>query len=761
MAVTVFKDTTYSLSTLVEEIQRGEIALPDIQRPFVWKATKVRDLFDSMYKGFPVGYLLFWSTGAEVGAKQIGTDTKVSAPRLMIVDGQQRLTSLYAVLTGRPVLTDDYRETTIRIAFRPRDALFDVTNAAIEKDPEFLPDVSVLWNSAGRKAAVRSFLGRLVAGRGDLGVEERDDLDEAIDRLYDIRNYPFKVVELGADVPEEQVADVFVRINSEGVPLSQADFILTLMSVWWEKGRVELEDFARASRTGEKHPSPANPFIDPSADQLLRVAAGLAFRRGVLRYVYQVLRGKDLQTGEVSAEAREQQFSTLREAQEAVLDLTNWHEYLRAIQRAGFRSGSMITSENNVLFGYLMYLIGWKDFGVDRRTLRDVIARWFFMSALTGRYTGNFETRVEQDLRRVAEAESAEQFVAIIDLMIDTALTSDYWSIQLPAALDTSASYSPTLFAYHASLVLLGAKPLFSRLTLSELLDPSTHAPRAAVERHHLFPKAYLTRIGLERQTRRNQIANYAFVEWPDNAAIGDKPPAEYFPPLFAELNPQEQSDARFWHALPEGWERMEYDEFLEARRPAIARVVRAAFEKLRTGDLPDLAEATSTAVATVGWSLDDLVASKETDTVEFKSSAFFSYQPDVPEKVVSESIIKTVAGFTNAGGGTLAIGIADDGEILGIGPDLELKGGDADRYVNALTSMITTSLGGSVAALSRIRVEDAEGLAVCLIHVEPASDPVFAKTQKAANVFFVRINNSTRQLEGPDLVAYIKQRWG
>ncbi len=155
----------------------------------------------------------------------------------MIVDGQQRLTSLYAVLTANEIVTEDYSKARIRIAFRPRDATFDVTNAAIEKNAEFMPDISVLWESGGRRKAVREFAARLEASKGKLSPEDDEHLEEAIDRLYDLRNYPFKVVELSSDVEEEHVAEVFVRINSEGVPLAQADFILTLMSVWWEEGR--------------------------------------------------------------------------------------------------------------------------------------------------------------------------------------------------------------------------------------------------------------------------------------------------------------------------------------------------------------------------------------------------------------------------------------------------------------------------------------------------------------------------------------------
>lgn len=761
MAITVFKDTTYSLSTLVEEIDRGEIALPDIQRPFVWKATKVRDLFDSMYKGFPIGHLLFWGTGAEAGARRIGTHQHEAAPRLMIVDGQQRLTSLYAVLTGKPIVRDDYSTARIRIAFRPSDGSFAVSDAAVERAPDFIPDVSILWQGVARARKVREFLKRLEVSKGELEQAERDHLEESIDRLYDLRNYPFKVMELGPDVDEEQVADVFVRINSEGVRLGQADFILTLMSVWWEAGREQLEQFARDARLRPQGPSPANPFIEPSADQMLRVIAGLALRRGRLRYVYQVLRGKDLETGEISATIREQQFAALQTAQSAALDLTNWHEFLKAVRRAGYRSGSMISSENNLMFSYLMYLVGKTDHGIGRRDLRELIAQWFFMTSLTGRYTGNFESQVEQDLRRVEEAETEDDFAKVLHSIIDTALTGDYWTIQLPSSLETSSAYGPTVFAYHASLVLLNARALFSPLHLGELLDPSAHAPRAAVERHHLFPKEYLKRIGFEKTVQRNQMANYAFVEWPDNAAIGDSPPAEYFPPLFAELYAKEQEEARFWHALPEGWETMQYEEFLPERRRLIADVVRAAFQKLRTGELPfDDGDSTGEQ-RPYELSLDELLSGLETERLEFKASAYYSYRPNIPERVVLESVVKTVAGFLNAGGGVLAIGVGDDGEPLGIEPDLDRKKMDADQYVNSLTNAFEHRLGSLAAAKTRVEIQQAEGTSICLVHVPPAPEPVYANVAKGGSVFYLRVNNSTRVLEGPDLVNYVRDRWG
>ncbi|MFF1272143.1 DUF262 domain-containing protein [Streptomyces marokkonensis] len=107
MATVLFKDTTHQVADLITDIRRGEIALPDLQRPYVWQPAKARELFDSMYKGFPVGYLLFWETGIEPGARQIGEGAKPEAARRLIVDGQQRLTSLFAVMTGTPVVRED------------------------------------------------------------------------------------------------------------------------------------------------------------------------------------------------------------------------------------------------------------------------------------------------------------------------------------------------------------------------------------------------------------------------------------------------------------------------------------------------------------------------------------------------------------------------------------------------------------------------------------------------------------------------------
>jgi len=582
---TCFRRVDYDLSGLLHYIDIGDIGLPDIQRPFVWKNAKVRDLFDSMYRGFPVGYLLFWENGTSGSIRQIGTGAKQHplATRL-IVDGQQRLTSLYAVFRGQPVLDADYRARQIEIAFRPRDGKFEVSDAAIRRDPEWIPNISELWSQGkSSRKLVNDFIEQL-SGKSTLNDEEEELIAHNLDKLFDLQKYPFTALEIASNVDEEQVADIFVRINSEGVSLNQADFILTLLSVFWEEGRSELESFCRSSRippsTGLKA-SPFNHFIHPDPDQLLRVAIALGFGRGRLKSVYQVLRGKDPETGEFVAERRDRQFERLKEAQAHVLDITNWHQFLSALIGAGFRSGEMVSSQNALLFSYAFYLLGRVQYKVPEHDLQKAIGRWFFAASLTGRYTSSPETVMDSDLARFRDVTAGSEFLEILDSTLANELTNDFWSITLPSNLESSSARNPELFAFIAAQNKLGAPVLFSHKTVSELVDPTIQSKKKPLERHHLFPRAWLEGQGIDNRRVINQMANYALVEWPDNIEISDAPPTEYVPAVRARFSDPDWRKMNELHAMPENWFQMEYQEFLTERRKLMAGIIRRGFERL------------------------------------------------------------------------------------------------------------------------------------------------------------------------------------
>ena len=753
----LYRDTGYTLSHLVLDIGAGRIALPDIQRPFVWSSAKARDLFDSMYRGYPIGTIMLWETGVETGTRKIG-DSEDRSPQFLIVDGQQRLTSLYAVLTGQRVLTKTFDKKHIRIGFRPSDETFEVTDAAIEKDPEFIPDITSLWTD-GRKRTVRQFLKRLDETR-DNGLTEADEdlLEDRLDRVHDLKEFRFQVIELAATADEEEVAEIFVRINSEGVKLNQADFILTLMSVHWEKGRRELEAFSRAAvDTSVTGPSPRNPYIDPSPDQMLRAGVALAFRRARLQHVYSILRGKDLETGIVSADRRTKQFETLAKSQERALDLTHWHEFLKCLYTAGYRSKRMITSENAVLFSYALWLIGRIDFGLDVKSLRAVISRWFFMAHSTGRYSSSPESQLESDLGRIADLPHGDgrAFVTELDRIITANFTNDYWEITLPNRLDTSSPRSPALFAYLAALNLLDADVLFSDIKVRHLLDPASVAPRA-MERHHLFPKKFLASQGITALRQVNAIANMAYLDWAENAAISNTGPSEYWPAMSARVSSDKLKRQAQLHALPIGWEQLDYQEFLPRRRSLIARVVRDGFATLWGSEQ-----------APHDATIEDVIAAGESQTTEFKSTARWNLHTQQPDPKLEHVIVKTVCGFLNAEGGMLLIGVDDGGLALGLQHDFSTLGskGDADGYELFLRQLLDSNLSVPTAATVRIKFGSAGGQQICIVSVAASGKPVFAKPPKGsgsvADEFWVRTGNATKQFHGDDMFDYREQHWG
>ncbi len=741
----------YDIKGLINQIALGQIGLPDIQRPFVWKNVKVRDLFDSMYRGYPVGYLLFWETGTEslavANPHQIGTEGKQLAPQLMIVDGQQRLTSLYSVIKGLPVLRENYNEERIRIAFNPLEEKFEVTSAAIERDKAFFPEISPIWSGETNIfQLVSSYLAELESVR-NVSASDKENVQNSFIKLMGLENFPLTALQLSSDTSEENVSEVFVRINSQGKNLNQADFILTLMSVFWDEGRAEMEKFCRDSRIPSKSgPSPFNYFIEPFPDQLLRVSVGLAFKRAALRHVYSILRGKNLETEQFSEQHRIQQFDELKKAQAKTLNLQYWHDFMKCIREAGFRSSRMIRSQNNLLFCYILYLMGRTEYKVKESTLRRLIAQWFFMSSLTRRYSSSPESSMESDLAMLRGVTGADDFVARLQRVCGITLTDDFWEVTLPNELANSSVVSPSLSVYEAGQVLLDSPVLFSKSKIGDLIDPAIHANRASVERHHLYPKGHLAKLNILETRQTNQIANLAYLEWSENTRISDQSPSQYIHTLKERFTEAEVSAMYQYHALPQKWPEMEYDEFLERRRELMAEIIHKGYRVL-TEDVP---------VSPIDDELIDLISTGESDSVEFKSTLRVSLHTGNKDSRMEDAVLRTLAGFLNTNGGTLIIGIRDDGTPVGIALD---RFENEDRMNLHLVNMVNVRMGGSVMPMVHTQFDDYEDSRVLRAVCERSPRPVYIK-EGLQERLYIRSGPSTVELTGSQMVNYIKDRF-
>jgi hypothetical protein len=580
----IFEHGQRAIASLIEDIDpaRGAIALPDLQRPFVWEDTRVRDLLDSLFIGFPVGTLVFWHTSEDKDARALGAARRGLRATTLVIDGQQRLTSLYAVMRGRQIEDRDGSKRLITIAFRPRDGKFEVADAAIRKDPEFIPNVTELWNGPRTKVQIRKDLLKALKEKGRLIDDAYEEaVDQNLERAQAIKDYRFPTVDIrktaaAEEATEEDVADIFVRINNQGMRLGQAEFVLTLLSVFHGELRDRIE--TRARQMSE------NGVLPVDTQQVLRMACAVGFGRARMSAVYRYLRGIDPVTGDANPDRRVERLDTLDRAAAECVDATRWRDFMLRVTHAGFVSQGLLASANAVVNAYGFYILGLRA-GVPKGRLDEGISRWLFGTLLTARYSGSSETKFEEDLARVRDVSSAspDAFIRALDEVLADTITGDYWTRTVPAALETQRSRAPMALAFRAAQVVLGARALFSDQLLQNLLNPPGQGGRNASEMHHLFPKAWLQANGVEDRRRINQVANLADVHWHDNSVAGKESPAKYVPGLRQSLKIDDHRWGRMCaeHALPLGWESLDYATFLEKRRLRMAEIIRIAFRKL------------------------------------------------------------------------------------------------------------------------------------------------------------------------------------
>ena len=581
-----------SVETLLSEIDSGATGLPKMQRKFVWKDTKVRDLLDSMIKGYPVGFIITWEAPGSTTSHPIGTEHHAyPTQNKLIIDGQQRLTSLYSVFRGKEIEDADFHKRRILISFNPLTKTFEVATPALEKSPEWIYSISDVFLRDSQYQTTKEFIEKLTDSREKSGSKLTDEeiktISDNIVALFDLRKYLLPTLVISANADEEDVSHIFVMINSGGTKLTEADFILTLISVHWDQGRDLIEEFCADTK---KHNSEGgkdicNPIIDFDPGDVVRTVMAFGFHRARLKYAYKLLHGADFdKRGAISEELREKRFAIFEEKLRQTIDRDEFNEFLKCIVAAGYCDRSLIGSKTNIIFAYAFYLIGKYEYKLNGSQLRKIISKAIFFFSLTSRYVGSFESQMEQDMLNLPEEKTPETFQNYFDNMAKSVLTDDFFNVTLIGmdGLETSSSRSPAFLAYIASQNILQAHVLLSKPSLqtATLYAEWAQGRRKSVECHHLFPKAYLRTLGL-RQKEINQVANYAFIEWTTNLDISDTAPNIYFSQMTKDMDSEAIAKMEEENALPSGWENMNYNDFLSLRRQKMAETIKAGINFL------------------------------------------------------------------------------------------------------------------------------------------------------------------------------------
>lgn len=586
----------YLIGNILSDVQMGQIAIPEIQRPFVWDSVKVRDLMDSLYKGFPVGYIIAWKN-PDVRLK----DGTISSGKKVLIDGQQRVTALRAAILGEKVVDKDYKEIRIQIAFNPLTEEFATVTPAIKKDIQWIPDISSFLKYEDIFTVVEDYCDKNTEAN-------RKQIGERFQKLLSIKNKQIGFIELMESLDIETVTEIFIRINSKGVVLSQADFAMSKIASSGDFGvnlRKLIDYFchlAREPKFFKQISENDSEFIntgylekiswlkdanddlyDPDYSDVIRVAFTKNFERGKLSDLVSLLSGRNFETREYEEAIIK---STFQKLEKGLLDFTNqanFEKFVMIIKSTGFCSSSLINSQNALNFAYALYL-KMRDQNIHQGIIEKVVKRWFVMSVLTGRYSGSAESTFDFDIKNIVK-HGAEVYLKEIE---DSTLSEGFWNVGLVQELDKSSNSNPFLNAFWAAQIYFNDEGfLSSDIKVKDMIEY-----RGDI--HHLFPRDYIRRT-YSSKSDYNQIANFVYLQQEINIAIGNKSPKEYFGEIVNQIETGKHKYGNIMdrdqlkenlakHCIPESIfdaTSENYMDFLAARRKLMAKKIEKYYKSL------------------------------------------------------------------------------------------------------------------------------------------------------------------------------------
>lgn len=593
----------YSVSAVLGLIEAGQFVIPEIQRPFVWKRSQVRDLIDSLYNGYPTGYIITWKN-PDVQSK----DGSMANGKHVLIDGQQRITALMAAISGLEVLDEDFNKGRIKIAFNPfaddPTKRFAVQDASHLKDKKWIPDISELFKPDFRQ---RAFENEYAQANENVDL---DELSETLLKLKGVANRQIGVIELDHSLDIDEVTEIFIRINSKGTPLSQSDFVMSKMASDTVHGgnmlRRVVDYFCHLAVKPDFYPQMVKDrdfentefaakirwlakdnedIYDPDYGDMLRVAFMYSFDRGRLSDLVSLLSGRDFLTREYKDEIVEDSYNKLKSGILKFINEYSFEQFVLSIKGAGFKSSKLLNSQMALDFAYTLYLKLQDDPNIHQGQMKRLVQKWFVLSTLTGRYVGSPESIMSRDIRNISE----KGFLQFAQEAEASALSDTFWRVTLPQNLETTSVNSPAFNTFLAAQDYLKSSSMLMKGTMiSDLITISGDV-------HHIFPKAYLKKNGVDAKGRYNQVANYTYLDTQVNKAISDDAPCRYFGVILDQCKTRDVQIGNITdenelasnlaeNAIPGEVVHMDvndYDRFLSERRKMMAAMIEQYYKSL------------------------------------------------------------------------------------------------------------------------------------------------------------------------------------
>lgn len=703
---------TETVNELLGQVRRSEIVLPEFQRGYVWNKDQVRLFAQSLYRGHPTGHFLIWKTYKPSKVRNDGAQNE-SHSRLLL-DGQQRLTSLYTLFVGKPPPFYEGEDLFFNLYFNVITEEFRFWQKSIMGG-----DSSWISVHGFLKEGIQSFIKSLPTIEDPARTIYTEQLDR-LAKLDDVRNYRYQLDLLSDEsLTVEEVVQIFNRVNSAGTPLTKADLALAHICSVWPEAREELRRF---SIEMEEH------GFGVDLNFLVRAVAAIASGSVLLEGTFYRVPATDLQLA----------WKQLKKAFEHLVNVLRHEAFIDRKKDIGTDYAMMPPT---------VYLAKHGGTFTDDRVKKQFI-RWIYLASIWSRYTGSTDTKLQRD---VAIAMANEDPVGdLVDQILD-----ERGRIHLEAKdlEGKSAQSSVYKFSYVVARARHARDWFDGQVLYNEAVGKSN-----GLESHHIFPKAFLRKVGWDPNADRrliNSLANRAFLTSNANKKVSASAPSEYL----KEIEPATLR-AQSVTLNQELWEAENFELFLAERRKLLAIAMNDYLDSL----VP-LEER-----AIRSDELIDYLKQEESAELEFKSSLRWDVKQGGVNKVLEKVIAKSVAGFLNsAKGGVLLVGIEDHAapeglkSVFGLQHDYTTLGKHAgrDEFELKLTEVIVKHLGASVMAFVTIAFHEFDSRDVCQVTVEASDHAVYCYEGNDNYVFYLRTGNSTKPLPLPEVAKYVATRWG
>jgi hypothetical protein len=695
------------VENILRDIENEDLVLPEFQRNYVWKSGDVKKFFDSLYNNYPTGSLLIWKTLAPPRLRGKTKSNELVYTRVLL-DGQQRLTTLYFMLKNKSPPYYEDREFNF-------DLYFNIETEEFRYYQKTIMDGKMEWISI-RKFFEYKEVAEFIDSFPDEDTQRYYfKLKGPLMKLSKIKSYNYFVDEEKLTKIEDlkKIVEIFKLVNKQGRTLIEEDLALAHISVFWP----EIKDLFRAevnllSSKGFKFDF--NFFVMC----INCVATGHA---------------KFVSLDKVSEKKIKESWDKIRRSIEYLVNILHDRAYINSDEKYELKSGALLIplvtylSNNNIEF--------------KSETQVNEFLYWFYAAMMWGRYTRRGKSApLEQDIVSITKSNSPE---SLINNLKREVRDFEVKASDLKGAGITSPFFNMTFIVAKNK----GAKDWFNGNRLHTRLLGDSYK----LHKHHIFPKAQLEKKGYYKSQDTiklvNELANRAFLTERANKQISSSKPKDYLPTVMQKY--PSALKQQFVPTKEDLWRLDNFEDFLEDRRRRIAREINKFMNSL-------IKKTPSTAT------ISELIKEDESFNLEFKSTFSYDIETKKTNKELKHSVLKTIVSFANSGGGTLLIGVSDNHKIIGLEQDYKSNWKEnKDGFLLEFRKYLQNTIG--LTEFNRyvdLEFHNLEGKEILEINVERALRPIYMK-MNGSKVLYIRDENRNEPLtDAEEINEYVKENW-